>query len=140
MVERAQRANTTGSPGKTDCAPEGAPEWSAHNGQTKADGSPRHLRGALIGWGSVIRWCSSACGGLDGPATFPQPAGLNTHRTVWLARFAFSRNGFAHGFPFPQSSGTITGLPSGTRIYTRIRAIGPNGPGPWSDLAGKMVP
>jgi hypothetical protein len=39
-----------------------------------------------------------------------------------------------------QSSGTITGLPSGTRIYVRIRAIGPNGPGPWSDLAGKMVP
>ena len=39
-----------------------------------------------------------------------------------------------------QSSGTITGLTSGIRTYVRIRAIGPNGPGPWSDLAGKMVP
>ena len=39
-----------------------------------------------------------------------------------------------------QSSGTITGLPSGTRQYVRIRAIGPNGPGPWSDVASKMVP
>jgi uncharacterized small protein (DUF1192 family) len=39
-----------------------------------------------------------------------------------------------------QSSGTITGLPSGTRQYVRIRAIGPNGPGPWSDSADKMVP
>lgn len=39
-----------------------------------------------------------------------------------------------------QSSGTITGLTSGIRTYVRIRAIGPSGPGPWSDLAGKMVP
>ena len=39
-----------------------------------------------------------------------------------------------------QSSGTITGLTSGIRTYVRIRAIGPNVPGPWSDLAGKMVP
>ena len=40
----------------------------------------------------------------------------------------------------PQSSGTITGLTSGVRTYVRIRGIFPSGPGPWSDLAGKMVP
>ena len=39
-----------------------------------------------------------------------------------------------------QSSGTLTGLPSGTRQYVRLRAIGPLGPGPWSDSANKMVP
>ena len=39
-----------------------------------------------------------------------------------------------------QSSGTLTGLPSGIRQYVRLRAIGPLGPGPWSDSASKMVP
>lgn len=39
-----------------------------------------------------------------------------------------------------RSSGTIAGLPSGTRQYVKVRAIGPNGPGPWSDVASKMVP
>jgi len=39
-----------------------------------------------------------------------------------------------------QSSGTLTGLPSGVRHYVRTRAIGPLGPGPWSGEANKMVP
>lgn len=39
-----------------------------------------------------------------------------------------------------QSSGTLTGLPSGTRQYVQFRAIGPLGPGPWSDIAWRMVP
>ncbi len=39
-----------------------------------------------------------------------------------------------------RSSGTITGLPSGTRIYVRVRANGPKGPGPWSDVSDRMVP
>jgi hypothetical protein len=42
--------------------------------------------------------------------------------------------------PSTGSSGTITGLPSGTRRYVRTRARGPLGPGPWSDEASKMVP
>ncbi len=45
----------------------------------------------------------------------------------------------SHG-TVPQSSGTITGLTSGVRRYVRVRGIFPSGPGPWSDLAGKMVP
>jgi hypothetical protein len=45
----------------------------------------------------------------------------------------------SHG-TVPQSSGTITGLPSGIRRYVRIRGIFPGGPGPWSDLAARMVP
>ena len=39
-----------------------------------------------------------------------------------------------------QSSRILTGLPSGQRCWTRVRAIGPLGPGPWSDEASKMVP
>ena len=42
--------------------------------------------------------------------------------------------------PVTQSSGTLTGLISGQRHYVRLRAIGPLGPGPWSDEASKMVP
>ncbi|MEQ1860346.1 MAG: fibronectin type III domain-containing protein [Chthoniobacteraceae bacterium] len=39
-----------------------------------------------------------------------------------------------------QSSGTIHGLTSGVRHYVQVRAIGPLGPGPWSDIAWRMVP
>jgi hypothetical protein len=39
-----------------------------------------------------------------------------------------------------RSSGTLTGLPSGTRQYVRVRANGPKGPGPWSDTSDRMVP
>jgi hypothetical protein len=40
----------------------------------------------------------------------------------------------------PRSSGTLTGLPSGVRHFVQFRALGPLGPGPWSDLAWRMVP
>ena len=36
--------------------------------------------------------------------------------------------------------GTLTGLPSGTRQYVLLRAIGLAGPGPWSESADNMVP
>lgn len=41
---------------------------------------------------------------------------------------------------YVKSSTTLTGLPSGTRIYVRVRGIGPKGPGPWSEIASKIVP
>lgn len=40
----------------------------------------------------------------------------------------------------PRSSGTIAGLPSGSRQWLRVRAVGVLGPGPWSDAASKTVP
>ena len=40
----------------------------------------------------------------------------------------------------PKSSCTLAGLPSGTRTWVRVRAIGADAPGPWSDPAVKMVP
>ena len=40
-----------------------------------------------------------------------------------------------------KSSGTITGLTSGARIWMRVRAISAHPqPGPWSDPAQKTVP
>ncbi|MBL9130359.1 MAG: fibronectin type III domain-containing protein [Verrucomicrobiaceae bacterium] len=38
------------------------------------------------------------------------------------------------------SNFTLTGLTSGQRIWVRVRGIGANGPGPWSDPATKIVP
>ncbi len=35
---------------------------------------------------------------------------------------------------------TLTGLASGQRVWARVRGIGANGPGPWSDPATKIVP
>ncbi len=49
-------------------------------------------------------------------------------------------NSWKEQTPVTQSSGTISGLPSGVRQYVEARYIGPLGPGPWSDLASKMVP
>jgi len=42
--------------------------------------------------------------------------------------------------PMTKSSTTIGPFTSGTRIWVRVRAIGPNGPGDWSDPATMIVP
>ena len=39
-----------------------------------------------------------------------------------------------------KSSCTVSGFASGSRIWARVRAIGPNGPGEWSDPATSIVP
>lgn len=39
-----------------------------------------------------------------------------------------------------RSSNTLKDLPSGTRQWVRVRALGSLGPGPWSDPAMKVVP
>ncbi len=39
-----------------------------------------------------------------------------------------------------KSSAHLTGLTSGTRLWSRVRAHGAAGPGAWSDAASKMVP
>jgi hypothetical protein len=38
------------------------------------------------------------------------------------------------------SKATLESLPSGTRLWFRVRAVGAAGPGPWSDPAVKVVP
>ncbi len=39
-----------------------------------------------------------------------------------------------------KASSTVTDLPSATRCWFRVRAVGAKGPGPWSDPAIKTVP
>jgi len=39
-----------------------------------------------------------------------------------------------------KSTFALTGAPSGQRCWFRVRAVGANGPGPWSDPATKIVP
>lgn len=39
-----------------------------------------------------------------------------------------------------KSTFTLTGAPSGQRCWFRVRAVGANGPGAWSDPATKIVP
>lgn len=38
------------------------------------------------------------------------------------------------------SSTTLAGLTSGSRVWVRVRGVGAGGPGPWSDVASKIVP
>lgn len=45
-----------------------------------------------------------------------------------------------HRSTVTKSSATIGGLPSGTRCWFRVRAVGSAGSGPWSDPATKIVP
>ena len=47
---------------------------------------------------------------------------------------------WVHRATTTKSKITLTGLPSGTRQWVRVRAIGAAGPGPWSDPVSKMVP
>jgi hypothetical protein len=47
---------------------------------------------------------------------------------------------WVHRVNTTRSSVTLAGLPSGTRCWVRVRALGAAGPGAWSDPAGKMVP
>lgn len=39
-----------------------------------------------------------------------------------------------------KSKAIITGLASGTKMWARVRAVGPGGTGAWSDIATKIVP
>ena len=76
----------------------------------------------------------------------PKPVTLSNGNSLLYLRSASTSALYAkldfprHRPAVPPSSGTITGLPSSIRRYIRIRGIFPGGPGPWSDLAAKMVP
>ena len=49
-------------------------------------------------------------------------------------------NSWVHALTTTKSSVTVAGLPSGKKRWLRVRAIGAQGPGPWSDPACCMVP
>ncbi|MFT5471462.1 MAG: hypothetical protein ACI8UO_006596, partial [Verrucomicrobiales bacterium] len=47
---------------------------------------------------------------------------------------------WTHGAVSTKSKATLNGLPTGTRCWFRVRAVGANGNGAWSDPATKIVP
>ncbi len=49
-------------------------------------------------------------------------------------------NSWTHKTSTTKSSVKVTGLPTGSRGWFRVRAVGASGPGAWSDPATKIVP
>ncbi|MEK0449094.1 MAG: hypothetical protein RL088_1362 [Verrucomicrobiota bacterium] len=71
-----------------------------------------------------------SCDAVPGAATYEWQTTANPNDpNSWVTRATTTK-----------SSVTITDLPSGTRMYSRVRAHGAAGPGAWSDVAVKMVP
>lgn len=50
------------------------------------------------------------------------------------------QTGWEHSFIASKSKTSVPGLVSGKRYWFRVRAIGAEGPGPWSDPASKVAP
>jgi len=51
-----------------------------------------------------------------------------------------SAAGWRDAVPTKKSKTTISGLTSGTKIWVRVRAVGADGPGPWSSEISKFAP
>ena len=110
----------------------------------------------MIGAGFLVAGQSAPVGALLAPQDFRATAGDNdgeldfqwdavdgagSHEVQTSATPNDPASWVTRPNPTPtRSSATISGLPSGTRIFGRARALGAAGPGPWSDSAGKMVP
>jgi hypothetical protein len=47
---------------------------------------------------------------------------------------------WVHKLSSPKSRCQLTGLTSGSKVWVRVKAVGPNDEGPWSDVAWKTVP
>lgn len=63
-----------------------------------------------------------------------------TGRDAYLGEWAADPNGpWTQFYVGTKSSCTASGLNPGQMYYFRVRAVGPLGPGPWSDLAQKRA-
>jgi len=61
-------------------------------------------------------------------------------RDAYIAEWAESAGGpWTQFYVGKKSSTTCTGLTPGELYYFRVRAVGPLGPGPWSDIAQKRA-
>lgn len=73
---------------------------------------------------------NNVCDAVPGAAAYEWHTSSNPNDpSLWVARATTTK-----------SSVTLSGLPSGERCWSRVRAHGAAGPGAWSDVAGKMVP
>lgn len=82
---------------------------------------------------------ASATGGdLEGEVDFQWDA--VDGRDAYIADYAAAAIGpWTQFYIGAKSSCTATGLESGQMYYFRVRAVGPLGPGPWSDIAAKRA-
>ena len=72
----------------------------------------------------------NVCDAVDGAASYEWQTTPNPNDPAsWTGRGTTTK-----------SSAHLTGLTSGTRLWSRVRAHGAAGPGAWSDAASKMVP
>ena len=97
--------------------------------------------GAVVPPGQVLNLAVTA-GDNDGTLDFafdPEPVAKSYE--VETSVDPVSPTSWQKKMTVPKSSGTITGLTSGARMWVRVRAIGADPqPGPWSDPAAKTVP
>ena len=92
-------------------------------------GDMGQVTGLVLRAGGIEGQVKGASDGMHGAASFEEEVCLDIAAGVWV-----------HALTQKTSSFTLTGQPSGRRISVRQRAIGTNGPGPWSEPMSKMVP
>ena len=97
--------------------------------------------GAVVPPGQVLNLVVTA-GDNDGTLDFAfDPDDVAKSYEVEISVDPVSANSWQKKLTVPKSSGTLTGLTSGARMWVRVRAIGADPqPGPWSDPAAKTVP
>jgi len=65
--------------------------------------------------------------------------GRQSYQIEWCVD-PMSAGGWKDASPTNKSQTTIEGLTSGAKVWVRVRAIGADGPGPWSSEISKFVP
>ena len=65
--------------------------------------------------------------------------GRQTYQIEWCVD-PMTAGGWKDATPTKKSKTTIPGLTSGTKVWVRVRAVGAEGPGPWSSEISKFVP
>ena len=101
------------------------------NAPIKGEGAPV---GALAAPGNLRLTTSDQEGALDGMCDRVYGA------ASYLARYSTSANGpWTQGYAGSASRFTLTGLVSGQEYFVQVCAVGPEGPGPWSDIARKRA-
>ncbi|MBI3849191.1 MAG: fibronectin type III domain-containing protein [Verrucomicrobia bacterium] len=97
--------------------------------------------GAPMGPVAQPQNCAATAGDNDGEldATWDSVRGAKSYE-VQTSPEPMTATSWVHRTSVTASSVKLSGLPSATRCWVRVRAIGAAGPGPWSDPATKTVP
>jgi hypothetical protein len=99
------------------------------------------VAGAPVGPMSQPQNCAATAGDNDGAidVSWDSVHGAVSYE-VQSSPDPITPTSWVHRTSTTKSSLTLAGLPSGSRCWFRVRAVGAAGPGPWSDPATKTVP